>query len=702
MDVVIGATLAGTLLIACVSFLAGGRISHNGERHQTLYQRPSPQIHQASSQRPFLTSQENAKRISYQRHYSQPNEYSKLINIEARQALNYVEDGNKSEHESVKRPSQIIRPNDNSNFVNNEVNRGSNNVEDDNKAESDSVNRSNQINVPSLNREISPPKTRRRKRGIRQPLRFKRDQYTREQLDFFKKIEIEYINWFNSRKSNEKDLIGFHSSKIIKDHLMTSDRWDQWYKNSREFGLLNHLYDATYMRSYDVFNGLHLSTLGYFRPFRNPKTLPYQHSPIPMIECDYFKVNKVQEFFNPHIATFDNYPKFDFDPLFKSTFNIVEDLFSVFDGDCDQILSIAEAHGKDYTVFELTASPGLPFLRFASVKADCLDWISELSLNTYRDVHKMGAKALAPVCFGKKYILDDSNIKHDTEDQSNSSIRRERKEAKKLRKTEMETHSTNVDQEERLESNGDFYNEKYMGSWCYPAITTVFERMFTTPIYNEIVDPNNWSKSPFKLPYENYYNKLNSYGNFRYCEFEILNIHQNIPPYFLRNTFKIIHRWIFNKDIINNNHKGRKESDSSNHRLFKALEDFFINTFIVSPKGQLIRKSHGAAFGSEFTLLVISIMSTFLGVYCMLNQGVEVEPKNKNIVVLGNSVSMCVPHTFNVIQMIKDIESFGFAVDATNLHFGKDHSFETKKEEVSPTSDDLEFEDISAYYDDEL
>lgn len=372
-----------------------------------------------------------------------------------------------------------------------------------------------------------------------------------------------------------------------------------------------------------------LKVLGFFQPYFIDLNSPFLHPNIPTMSSEQFESPLSQHNIETNILSFDGDSKYiDCDQEIPVVFRIVNQLFEHLNNKCTNLLSTEEAFETIYNYRELRSSPGFPFCYAVRSKGDCLDWIHSKLIRLAKNKRDDFLLSFPPVLIGGQHF-----------------------------------------------AKGDV-----RGVWIYPAPVNILERRFTNGIYDKIIDPQNWEyQLPFKLPYQNYHSKLLTEGR-SCCEFEILNIHCGSSHYIINFCFRVLHKWCFEYE----EGKGPQTQDT---KLFQALKMFLIRTPIVLPSGQFIKKDHGIAFGSEFSLVVASLVATFIGVYCMVSQGVEVYTKEnepKSIAVLGNSISLSVPSTFSIVKLIKDVESLGYKVDGTSINFI--HSESKKESEIDEDS----------------
>lgn len=391
-----------------------------------------------------------------------------------------------------------------------------------------------------------------------------------------------------------------------------------------------------------------LRVLGFSDHIRGIKmTVSFLHANIPKLSFEQIDDPFIPENVIIQLKSFEKQSKFiDYNPEMSVIYKTVENLFKHLDGKCTNILPNREAFKSIYTIEEFKTSPGLPFSKGINTKGICLDWILKSLDKLTKQIPISGTFDFPPVCFGAQLDNESGNVK---------------------------------------------------GEWIYPAAVNILERRFTISIYDEITNPKNWDFLPFKLPYMNYYPKLITDGRYC-CEFEILNINGVTSTYIINYCFRIIHKWCFQK----------RDTNVSNEVLFKTLHDHFMFTIIKLPgSGQLIKKNHGIPYGSEFSLIITSITSTIIGIYCMISQGVEVylgENEPKSIFVLGNSISISVPSTFSIVKLIKDVEKLGYQIDATNIRFngGFEREFKNDIDEFEiPNVQDLKDVQIDEEIEDE-
>lgn len=278
-------------------------------------------------------------------------------------------------------------------------------------------------------------------------------------------------------------------------HKEVQRKWEMlvWPRNGIE--TLSPFPESTknsdYLLDSSDLDDIHL--IGYLKPYEIPNLACLLHPQLPSNHLEQFNeiIETPQNLFK-HLKLYDYHRSFPKTQVLNLSIRKVEELLSVLDGKC-QILSEKDAFDKTiFNKFDLLATPGLPFCRTIQMKADCLDWISTtcetLLQFTFNGIKK---HVFPPVCFATTESL-----------------------------------------------NGETKTE-----WVYPSVINLFERKFSTDIYEKLLDPNFEKKVPFKFPGKDYTDILQKNGK-SICEFEIIDFHPSISTTLVAISFKIIQRWV--------------------------------------------------------------------------------------------------------------------------------------------------------------
>ncbi len=233
--------------------------------------------------------------------------------------------------------------------------------------------------------------------------------------------------------------------------------------------------NSNYLLDTSDLDDIHL--IGYLKPYEIPDLPCLLHPQLPSNHLEQFdEIIETPQNLLKHLKLYDYHLSFPKTQLLNFSIRKVEELLSILDDKC-QILSEKDAFYKTiFNKFDLLATPGLPFCRTVQMKADCLDWISTtcetLLQFTFNGIKK---HVFPPVCFATTESL-----------------------------------------------NGETKTE-----WVYPSVINLFERKFSTDIYEKLLDANFEKKLPFKFPGKNYTDILQKNGK-SICEFEIIDFHPSI------------------------------------------------------------------------------------------------------------------------------------------------------------------------------
>lgn len=255
---------------------------------------------------------------------------------------------------------------------------------------------------------------------------------------------------------------------------------------------------------------------------------------------------------------------------------------------------------------------------------------------------------------------------------------------------------------------------KVRAVWGYPATVTFGEAMFALPLldaYKQIPEVNK----PIAYGFETFNGGAQRVrrrfirGNVPTCytALDFSKFDKTVPTWMIRVAFNILR---LNIDFVNYRHRGVADARNT-YRMFKVIENYFINTTIRMATGKRFRKTSGIASGSYFTQIVGSICNSlalnymFIKAYgrppfdalflgddsiCSMSTQVSLETLSKFAIELGMRVNV---EKSNSTYFIDDIIFLGFQIN---------HGLAKKKESdllaslMFPESPDKRWDDVAS------
>ncbi len=385
--------------------------------------------------------------------------------------------------------------------------------------------------------------------------------------------------------------------------------------------------NSEYLLATTNINGF-IRVSGYLKPYKIPKVPTPLHFTSIGNQPEQISDISIPNNLLSHIETFDHEERYlEYSSISFIAYRKIDQLLKCLDGKCPPKSPKVTIATTMFNTIDLLATPGLPFLRTKEMKAECLGEIL-LSLRiTQKKALEQSEKriTLPPVCFAESVIEGDMEPK---------------------------------------------------GEWVYPSVVNLLERRFSYSIYKSILTDESKTELPFKFIEDWDRSKLLE-NNQMICEFEIIDPHPNLPKRLIYYGFRILQKWVFGAEIddIDNSPDKLSINQREIRAVWPCVEQYFINTPILLPSGQLIKKTTGAALGSEFTLIITSITCLFIGLYCMQLQNVDIDSNGDRIPIFthGTSISMSVPKSFSIIQLVKDIdEQFHMKVDLSSVRVSEE------------------------------
>lgn len=81
----------------------------------------------------------------------------------------------------------------------------------------------------------------------------------------------------------------------------------------------------------------------------------------------------------------------------------------------------------------------------------------------------------------------------------------------------------------------------------------------------------------------------------------------------------------------------------------------------------------GVPSGSKFTQPIETIVSTFVGCYCMFQQGLEPQDiRGEKFFCFADDISMSVPSIFSIDKLVKDAAYLGFDINRSKVMYSRE------------------------------
>jgi len=271
---------------------------------------------------------------------------------------------------------------------------------------------------------------------------------------------------------------------------------------------------------------------------------------------------------------------------------------------------------------EMTSSPGLPLRREFSTQAQCLGHIYDKAkrLNHFAKFLKPPAVRAPPCMIGLRPGL------------------------------------TNPDELD--------IKVKARGVWAYPAEVKVVEQRFVIPLMKRL--SATFGRHPYTMGVNMtkalpmVIDHLLQNGKTGMVT-DVSHLDDSVGPDWIHWAFAFLERF-FCMGMT-------KSSIERNVNVWAFLKYYFVNTPILLPSGQLVRKAGGVPSGSGFTQLIDTLVTLLAGIYSMLQMGVTEDQILGHIFAVGDDFAVSVNATFDKEMFCSLMSGLGFEINQSKVMF---------------------------------
>jgi hypothetical protein len=311
----------------------------------------------------------------------------------------------------------------------------------------------------------------------------------------------------------------------------------------------------------------------------------------------------------------------------RKAMRIVDEMFGCLKHSIDPIDFNYQGWCEIVNHLEMTSSPGLPLRREYTTQAECLPYIYDKAKRLNHFAKFLPAhKVRAPPCMiGLRPGMTDF---------------------------------------EQLEEK-----VKARGVWAYPAEVKVVEQRFVVPIMEKL------SQHFGDIPYVTGVNMTKCLPMIidhllvrgkKAMVSDIHHLDDSVGPDYINWAFDLIESWL---DM-----GSTKSSIKRNENVMNFIRYYFINTLILLPSGQLVRKHGGVPSGSGFTQLVDTLVTLVITVYSLLEQGADESEIRNFIFCVGDDVATTVKVDFSLEQFSRSLNRLGYEMNPSKAFLTDDGS----------------------------